>query len=57
MNTMILMSILDNLKSDLRSLHPADRLSASCRLLNRPDLLGNTEYRQAFASWRRGVAL
>jgi hypothetical protein len=57
MNTMIIFSLLDNFKSDLKSLHPADRLSAAARMMGRPDLVANQEYRQTFSQWRKGVAL
>lgn len=49
--------LFDTLQSDLRDLHPSDRLGAAARLLGRPELLGNPEFRQSFNEWRRGVAL
>ena len=44
--------LLDTLRADLQSLHRDDRLSGATRLLRRPDLLGNSEFRSLFNSWR-----
>jgi hypothetical protein len=57
MNTTSLFYIFDSYRSDLRSLFPNDRLPGITRLLGRPELLGNPEFRQSFSEWRRGVAL
>ena len=52
-----LMYIFDTLRSDLKDLHPADRLAASARLVGRPQLVSNPDFRLVFSQWRRGVAL
>ena len=57
MTTTNLFHIFDTLRSDLKDLHPADRLAASARLVGRPQLVANQEYRLVFSQWRRGVAL
>ena len=57
MSTTNLMHLFDSLRSDLRDLHPADRLAASARLVGRPQLVANQEYRLVFSQWRRGVSL
>lgn len=49
--------MFDTIRSDLRDLHPSDRLSASARMMGRPNLVANSEFRQAFSDWRKGVAL
>lgn len=49
--------LFDSLKADLKDLHPADRLAASARLVGRPQLVANPEFRLVFATWRRGVSL
>lgn len=56
MNT-TLFYIFDTYRGDLKSLFPNDRLPGITRLLGRPELLGNSEFRQAFNDWRRGVSL
>ena len=57
MTTTNLMHLFDTLRSDLKDLHPADRLAASARLVGRPQLVANQEFRMVFATWRRGVSL
>ena len=57
MTTTNLMHLFDCLRADLRDLHPSDRLAASARLVGRPQLVANQEFRMVFATWRRGVAL
>ena len=57
MSTSILFSLLDNYKSDLRSLHPADRMASAARLMGWPHLVADARYRQMFNEWRKGVAL
>ena len=52
-----LMHLFDCLRADLRDLHPSDRLAASARLVGRPQLVANQEFRMVFTTWRRGVAL
>ena len=49
--------LFDILKTDLRDLLPQDRLSATARMLGRPDLVSDPLFRGAFADWRRGVSL
>jgi hypothetical protein len=49
--------LFDTLRDDLKSLHPQDRLAASARMLGRPSLVANPEFRGAFSDWRRGVSL
>ena len=49
--------LFDTLKTDLRDLLPQDRLSATARMLGRPNLVADPVYRQAFSDWRRGVSL
>ena len=49
--------LFDTLKHDLRDLLPQDRLSATARMLGRPELVALDEYRAVFADWRRGVSL
>ena len=57
MTTTNLFYLFDTLKADLGDLHPSDRLAASARLVGRPALVSNQEYRLVFSQWRRGVAL
>ena len=56
-NPMLIIRVFDMLKSDLKHLHPSDRLSAAARMAGRPELVANEGFRSAFTSWRRGVAL
>lgn len=49
--------LFDTLKHDLHDLLPQDRLSATARMLGRPNLVADPLFRGAFSDWRRGVAL
>lgn len=49
--------LFDLLQSDLRDLHPADRLSGAARMVARPSLVGDQLFRDAFSCWRKEVAL
>ena len=57
MSTANLFYLFDSLRSDLKDLHPADRLAASARLVGRPALVSDPDFRLVFSQWRRGVAL
>ena len=54
---MLIHKLLDTLRDDLRDLKPRDRAAAAARMLGRPELVANIEFRQEFGTWRRGVNL
>lgn len=57
MTTSHLTHVFDTFRSTLRNLHPADRMSAVARMVGRPELVANDDFRSTFSAWRKGVAL
>jgi hypothetical protein len=53
----LMFHLLDTMRDDLKSLHHDDRMGAAARMMQRPSLVGNHQFRHLFSMWRRGVAL
>ena len=50
-----LFHIFDTYRYHLRHLRPEDRMSSCARMMGRPDLLSQPEFRQSFHVWHQGV--